>query len=180
MKTNFIFLTCLFLLLAVLSENTFAQEQTISKFENQPGAVKNTTTLRKSAFELKTIQIGVTEGLTFSTYDYVVGGDVMLNFEISEKLLFTTDVAFSNFAIKGRRDATFIPVKLGLKYFMKDKLYLMPEIGTAVRLSKVKKPDYVFALGIGYALEDLDFSLRYEDYTEFDGSQLSLRIAYSF
>lgn len=137
---------------------------------------------------------GINGGLpTEDPYDFNLGADVRLQYDITKRYSVTFTTGFSNFFVSGDdNDLGYIPAKAGFKAFvLKDKLYLLGELGAAFAVTNdYDKTSFLFSPGIGYATEYIDISLRYEHYTDFptvDGTsvdeglgQVALRFAYGF
>lgn len=178
MKTG-IYMVCV-LCMMVSTNILFAQNESLSKFNYDNPYANQKKMVHKAGFYLQAVQFGVNAGATFNEFDYVVSADGQLNFHITDRHFFTTDLAYVVFTAKGKRDQNFTPIKFGLKYFMADNFYLHPEIGTAIRLVGELRPDYVASFGFGYVVGPIDLSLRYEDYATFDGAQATFRVGYTF
>ena len=72
--------------------------------------------------------------------------------------------------------------KAGFKAFvLEDRFYVLGEIGAGFAVTNgYKETTFLWAPGIGYANENFDISLRYEDYKKFNTNQIALRLAYGF
>lgn len=138
---------------------------------------------------------GISGGLpTQDPYDYNLGADVRLQYDLSKRYSLTFTTGFNNFFVKGdNNDLGYIPVKGGFKAFvLKDKLYLLGEVGAAFAVTNdYNKNSLLLSPGIGYANEYFDLSLRYEYYNDFPKlnsdnttgkglGQIALRLAYGF
>ena len=138
---------------------------------------------------------GLSAGYPFQDpYEYNIGGDVRIQYDLSTKYSLTFTTGFNNFFVNGDdNDLGYIPVKGGFKAFvLKDKLYLLAEVGAAFAVTNdYDQSSFLASPGIGYATDVIDISLRYEHYTNFpilndDGTtdkglgQIALRFAYGF
>lgn len=137
---------------------------------------------------------GINAGLPLDNpYDFSLGADARLQYDLSKKYSLTLTTGFSNMFVSGdNNDLGYIPAKAGFKAFvLKDQLYLMGEVGAAFAVTnEYNKTSLLLSPAIGYATEKIDISLRYEHFNDFpvikndvvkDGlGQLSLRIAYGF
>jgi len=137
---------------------------------------------------------GINGGLPLQDpYDYNVGADVRLQYDLSTRYSLTLTTGFSNFFVSGKdNDLGYIPVKGGFKAFvLKDKLYLLGEVGAAFAVTNnYDKTSFLISPGIGFATEKIDISLRYEHYSDFPIltndtpdtglGQIALRFAYGF
>ena len=118
-----------------------------------------------------------------NVYNYALGADVRLQYDLTKRYSAVLTTGFTNlFISKNRPDLGFIPIKAGFKAFVwEDQFYVLGEVGGGIAVTNnVKQDTYIWAPGFGYAGKDIDISLRYEAYTEYDTEQIALRIAYGF
>ena len=139
--------------------------------------------------------VGINGGYVFQDpYDFALGADVRLQYDLSQKTSLTLTTGFTNL-FSGNdlvKDLGFIPVKAGFKGFIwEDRFYLLGEIGAGFGVTNTddreENTTLILAPGIGWASKYIDLSLRYEHYSNFmdiDGDkgvgQLALRVAYGF
>jgi hypothetical protein len=137
---------------------------------------------------------GINGGLPLDDpYDYNLGADARLQYDLSQRYSLTLTTGFSNMFVSGENnDLGYIPAKAGFKAFvLKDQLYLMGEVGAAFAVTNgYNKTSLLLSPAIGYANDNIDISLRYEHFNDFpvvkndvtkDGlGQISLRLAYGF
>jgi hypothetical protein len=137
---------------------------------------------------------GISGGLPLDDpYDFNLGADARLQYDLSKKYSLTFTTGFSNMFVSGdNNDLGYIPAKAGFKAFiLKDQLYLMGEVGAAFAVTNgYDKTSLLLSPTIGYATSAIDISLRYEHFNDFpvqNGSSvdtglglISLRIAYGF
>ena len=139
---------------------------------------------------------GVTGGYAVhDPYKLALSGDARLQYDLSKRYSLTLTTGYSNLFVSEAdgNDLGFIPAKLGFKAFVwNDQFYVMGEGGAAFAVSNdYDKTSLLLAPSIGYATKDIDVSLRYEFYNDFDrlnnnGSlgkgvgQVGLRVAYGF
>lgn len=117
------------------------------------------------------------------TYDWSLGGDVRLQYDLSTRTSLTLTTGFTNlFVDPNVDDLGFIPAKLGFKAFVAgDRFYVMGEVGGGFAVTNGHDQNtYIWSPGVGYATENIDVSLRYEAYTDYETDQIALRIAYGF
>jgi hypothetical protein len=129
--------------------------------------------------------IGLNGGLPTNndTYNWSLGGDVRLQYDLSKKTSVTLTTGFTNLFIdQNVKDLGFIPIKAGFKAFVwEDQFYILGEVGGGIAVTNgYDKNTYIWAPGIGYVNKAIDVSLRYEAYTEYDTDQIALRVAYGF
>lgn len=129
--------------------------------------------------------IGLNGGLPTNNdlYDWSLGGDVRLQYDLSKKTSVTLTTGFTNLFIdQNAKDLGFIPIKAGFKAFVwEDQFYVLGEVGGGIAVTNgYDKNTYIWAPGIGYVNKAIDISLRYEAYTEYDTNQIALRVAYGF
>ncbi|WP_347049979.1 hypothetical protein [Flavobacterium olei] len=133
---------------------------------------------------------GVNGGLpTDGDYDWALGGDVRLQYDLSQKTSLTLTTGFTNLFNGDKdelgndiKDLGFIPAKAGFKAFVwEDQFYVMGEVGAAFAVTNdYNQTSFLWAPGIGYANKYIDLSVRYEDYHDFRTNQVALRVAYGF
>lgn len=116
-------------------------------------------------------------------YDWALGGDVRLQYDLSKRTSLTLTTGFTNlFVGDDIPDLGFIPAKAGFKAFVwEDQFYVMGEVGAGFAVTNgYDETSILWAPSIGYATKHLDISLRYEDYDKFNTNQIALRFAYGF
>jgi len=132
---------------------------------------------------------GINGGIpTDNDYDWSLGGDVRLQYDLSKKTSLTLTTGFTNLFMgkdelgNDVKDLGFIPAKAGFKAFvLKDQFYVLGEVGAGFAVTNgYDKTTFLWAPGIGYANKYIDLSIRYEDYHDFKTNQVALRVAYGF
>ena len=136
---------------------------------------------------------GLNGGYVFEEpYDFSLGADVRLQYDLSKRTSVTLTTGFTNLFIgDDMKDLGFIPVKAGFKGFIwEDQFYLLGEVGAGFAVTNdYNKTSLILSPGIGYVPSKyIDLSLRYEYYNDFPNTlsdnrgvgQLALRIAYGF
>lgn len=154
--------------------------------------VENKATNYDQGFRLG---FGASGGYVFDDpYDFALGGDVRLQYDLTKRYSVTLTTGFTNLFIKGdNNDLGFIPAKAGFKaFFWEDQFYAMGEAGAGFAVTNgYDKTSLILAPSIGYAHENWDISVRYEHYNDFPAyknsglpgegtGQLGLRVAYGF
>ena len=138
--------------------------------------------------------IGLNVGLpTNEPYDFNLGADARLQYDLSKKYSLTFTTGFSNMFVSGKdNDLGYIPAKVGFKAFVfKDQLYVMGEVGAAFAVTNdYDETSLLLSPSFGYATKRIDISLRYDHFNDFptekNGSVnnglglISLRLAYGF
>lgn len=140
--------------------------------------------------------IGATAGYgVHDPYKLTLSGDARLQYDLSQRYSLTLTTGYTNLFVSKAdgNDLGFIPAKLGFKAFVwNDQFYIMGEGGAAFAVSNgYHETSLLLAPSIGYATKNIDVSLRYEHYNDFDrvnndGSlgkgvgQVGVRVAYGF
>lgn len=138
--------------------------------------------------------IGIAGGIpTGDPYDFSLGADARLQYDFNKTYSLTATTGFTNLFIEGdKNDLGFIPAKVGFKAFVfKDQFYLMGEVGAAFAVTNnYDQTSLILSPSIGYATKHIDFSLRYEHFSDFDVIRnntvksglgiIGLRLAYGF
>lgn len=123
--------------------------------------------------------LGLSGGFdTNSDYDFGLGGDIRLQYDLSRKTSLTLTSGYSHL-FADEKDAGFVPVKAGFKAFVSQNIYLMAEAGGAVGTSNFDT-SALLSPSIGFANRYIDVSIRYENYLNNNLDQLGLRVAYGF
>lgn len=116
-------------------------------------------------------------------YDWALGGDVRLQYNLSKRTSLTLTTGFTNlFVGDNAPDLGFIPAKAGFKaFFWEDQFYVMGEVGAGFAVTNnYDETTLLWAPSIGYAGKNIDISVKYEDYDKFKTNQIALRLAYGF
>lgn len=158
----------------------------------------NSTKAQESSTYDKGFRLGF--GLTggyavHDPYKLALSADARLQYDLSKRYSLTLTTGYTNLFVSEAdgKDVDFIPAKIGFKAFVwNDQFYIMGEGGAAfVTDPHYHKTSLLLAPSIGYATKDIDVSLRYEFYDDFDrlnndGSlgkgvgQIGVRVAYGF
>ncbi|KLT68567.1 MULTISPECIES: hypothetical protein [Flavobacterium] len=173
-KSENLKMLCVAVMAFLFANTTFAQETEAVKNE---GEIKT----YKPGFRLG---FGLNGGLpTDNAYDWSLGGDVRLQYDLSKRTSLTLTTGFTNLFIGDDvKDLGFIPAKAGFKAFIwEDQFYVLGEVGAGFAVTNgYNDTTFLWAPGIGYANKYIDISVRYEDYNKFKTNQVALRLAYGF
>ncbi|WP_235841740.1 hypothetical protein [Confluentibacter sediminis] len=138
--------------------------------------------------------VGLSGGLPLNDpYNFIVGGDVRLQYNISQSYSLCLTTGYNNLFVDNEEpNFGYVPVKVGYKTFLfKNEFYVMGEIGGAFSTTKeYNNNSMLFSPSIGYATKYVDISVRYEFLKDFpivknnvadNGlAQVMLRLAYGF
>jgi len=156
-----------FLIATMFTTATIAQEQKDTKYDR--------------GFKLG---FGINGGLpTDNAYDFSLGADVRLQYDLSQRTSVTLTTGFTNLFIgDNAKDLGFIPAKAGFKAFVwENRFYVLGEVGAGFAVTNgYNDTTFLWSPGFGYANKSFDVSLRYEDYKKFETNQIALRFAYGF
>ncbi|WP_406844306.1 hypothetical protein [Flavobacterium soyae] len=165
---------CLAAFAFLYSNTTFSQE-------NAAAAQESEAANYDQGFRLG---FGINGGIpTDKDYDWSLGGDVRLQYDLSKRTSVTLTTGFTNLFMKDDvKDLGFIPAKAGFKAFIwEDQFYVLGEVGAGFAVTNgYNDTTLLWAPGIGYANKYIDISVRYEDYDKFNTNQVALRLAYGF
>ncbi|MCG2611127.1 hypothetical protein LZZ90_06375 [Flavobacterium sp. SM15] len=114
-----------------------------------------------------------------NVYDFSLGADARLQYDFTTKTSLAATTGYTHLFSPGD-DAGFIPAKLGFKAFLGDQIYALGEAGGAFGTTKELGNSFLWAPGVGIATKHIDISLRYENYSEYNTGQISLRLAYGY
>lgn len=136
--------------------------------------------------------VGVNLGIpTNDGYNFAVGADARLQFDISKQVSIPVTTGYTHFIgekINGVKisDYGFIPLKAGIKLFLNDTgsgPYALGEAGAAFGVTKGSGTEFIYSPAIGYAWSNgLDLGIKYEGIPVGGATvgQVGLRIAYGF
>jgi hypothetical protein len=129
---------------------------------------------------------------TTDGYNFVIGGDLRLQKDFSSNVSGIASIGYNNYSFEdGNADNSLgvIPLKVGIKVFPLERLYLSGEIGAGFNATDKEKlgvdpgTAFIYSPGIGLGFNNgLDLSLRYEGLSRkaYDPGMVALRIAYGF
>lgn len=126
------------------------------------------------------IGYGLNGGIpTNDAYNFSLGADGRLQYDLTRKTSLAVTTGYTHLFSPGD-DGGFLPAKLGFKAFLGNQFYVLGEAGGAFGTTKELGNSFLWAPGIGVATKHIDVSLRYENYSDFNTGQISLRLAYGF
>lgn len=160
------------------------------------------TSEKEPAGDSKALRLGVglNVGLPIETlYSFAIGGDLRLQKDFGSNVSGMLTAGYTNFSIKDKykvagleKSIGFIPVKVGLKVFPLERLYISGEVGAGFGTDNNQETSFIYAPGIGVGFNNgLDLGIRYEGVGKglsqgfgYAGdnnlNQVALRIAYGF
>lgn len=126
---------------------------------------------------------------TRNVYNLAIAGDLRYQFDIDKQLSVPITTGYTRFMAKdipGYSDRSYIPAKVGLKYFFNDSgsgVYGLAEAGVAFGLGSYSNTDFLYSPALGYAWSNgLDLAAKYEGFNDagFNTGYFGLRLAYGF
>ncbi|MBL4677770.1 MAG: outer membrane beta-barrel protein [Mucilaginibacter sp.] len=150
----------------------------------------------QSKSETGKFSIGVEAGLPLGSfgdgYSFGIGGSLKYDQPIAEGTFVTGSAGYTSFIGKSvtidgfgtfkNPAAGFVPVKVGVKYFLAESFYGEAQLGAAFSTQSGGGTAFAYSPGIGYAFSpNVDLGIRYEAWSN-NGtvSQVAARLAYSF
>lgn len=121
-------------------------------------------------------EIAIPTGNSANISSIGVGGYVKFEQAVAQKFSITETAELTNFFGKKflnirSQDLTYLPVKLGLKYFPSENFYAEGQGGLAFPVNNSGKSNFTWALGVGNFIKSrnsnaqFDFGLRYQALT---------------
>jgi len=141
------------------------------------------------------LRVALNAGIALTSgYDIVIGSDLRIQKNISSATTGLLTMGYNHYSLRSgfiETNIAYIPVKVGLKFFPSNELYIAPAAGIAIGTkSEAFTYPIVYAAGIGTETKNgFDISLRYEKMTGriYDyldeikrPAQLALRVEYGF
>ncbi len=118
---------------------------------------------------------------------FQLGGTVRLQYGVSDNVALTATTGYYNFfATNSGKDLGVVPVKLGLKAFYTDNLYVGGEAGagfeTVSWAGGDKNTKLILAPTLGWADKSWDVGIKYENFSgqSINYGTIGLRVAYGF
>lgn len=126
---------------------------------------------------------------TNNNYNLAIGGDLRYQFDINKQLSVPITTGYTRLIAKDASiysDRGYVPVKVGLKYFLNDTgagVYGLAEAGLAIGVGTYSNTDFLYAPAIGYAWSNgFDLAAKYEGFNDgaISTGYFGLRLAYGF
>ncbi|MEO6633786.1 MAG: hypothetical protein ABIN13_18735 [Mucilaginibacter sp.] len=152
-------------------------------------------TTEKSAWRLGFgIEGGIPTGAIHDYSKFELGGTARLQYGVAKDVALTLTSGYYNFFADadakaiGGKSIGLVPVKLGVKGFVTDNIYLGAETGAGFETSSqyVKNTKFILSPAIGWANKSWDVGVRYEAFLgKSEGlsdnyGTVALRLAYGF
>jgi len=133
-------------------------------------------------------------GITFRNPRLVIGADLQLERYVSSNVALTFSAGYTHFTnktgtatyvlgnnppitLKYNTEQNIIPLKLGIKVFPAEKIYLLGAAGAAIDVNG--NASFLWSVTAGTKLGSrYDLGLKYENYKNFISNQLSVRLGY--
>jgi len=144
------------------------------------------------------VEAGAPTGNLHNVSNVMLGGTARLQYGVNQNVaLMLTSGYYNNFGKKvasGISDIKYpsvgiVPVKAGIKGYIGDGFYLSGEVGAGFETKDVyaradgsKDTKLILAPGIGYSWTNVDFGVRYENFSGQNNNYgiVAARIAYGF
>lgn len=139
-------------------------------------------------------ELGVPFGAMRDISSYAIGASFAYQYPINEKMFITASAGYTNFVYTGdykdvvksygvdRSGDGFVPVKLGIKYYIKGGFFGEGQGGVVFSTESGGGRAIAYSPGIGYTWdENIEIGVRYEAWSNYGTtSQAALRLAYRF
>lgn len=133
-------------------------------------------------------------GVLSDASSYMIGGSLKYDYPLSTNTSLTFSGGLNYFAYKSSTKAalialgltqtgeSFVPLKVGVKYFFDKAFYAEAQLGAAVSTEQNVSTSFIYAPGIGYKIGGgFDLGIRYEGWASGNSfSQAGARLAYTF
>ena len=120
-------------------------------------------------------------------FDVGFGGAGGLDIPVTRALYATGSAGVTSFYRKDSETRTYIPMKVGAKYYFSRMIYGQAEIGTSVGVQQGAGTAFIFAPGAGISYpvterSSVNMGVRYESWSRDGGNieQLALKVGYQF
>jgi hypothetical protein len=142
-------------------------------------------TNEKSAWRLGFgVEGGIPTGDISDGSNFQLGGTARLQYGVADNLALTLTSGYYNFFAKdeGVSDLGLVPVKLGIKSFFTDNLYVGAEAGAGFETRENGNTKLLLSPALGWADKHWDFGVKYENFSGQSNNYgaVGLRVAYGF
>ncbi|MES2276887.1 MAG: hypothetical protein V4592_12745 [Bacteroidota bacterium] len=135
------------------------------------------------------VEAGAPTGNAHNVSNFELGGTARLQYGADKGLAYTLTSGYYNMFGKeiGNTGVKYpavgvVPVKLGIKAFLADRVYFGAEAGAGFETNSGGNTKLIVSPGLGYASKSVDVGVRYENFSG-QGSNyglVGLRVAYGF
>ncbi|WP_207535018.1 hypothetical protein [Desertivirga arenae] len=138
------------------------------------------------------LEAGLPVGKSGDVYSLAIGGSLFLDYPVSPTFNVSGSAGFTNLTIKEEiswlgDNPSFIPLKVGAKYFFLNNLFAQAEVGAAVAATKGRSTAAIIAPGLGLSYPvsgrtNFEAGVRYESWAADGGSvdQVAFKAALKF
>nr|WP_067062980.1 outer membrane beta-barrel protein [Mucilaginibacter sp. L294] len=141
------------------------------------------------------VDAGLPVGNAKNASNLIIGGSLKYDHPIADGVFVTGSAGYSRVLFNNetknelksfgvdKSGVGYIPVKVGVKYFLAESFYGEAQVGAAFSTESGNGASFAYAPGIGYAFGGgVDLGVRYEGWSKSGGtlSQVAARLAYSF
>jgi hypothetical protein len=148
-------------------------------------AKAQTTTTAPSPWRLGFgIEGGIPTGSIHDFSKFELGGTARLQYDLSSNSDLTLTSGYYSFIAHpdGFKAQGVVPVKVGIKYFFTQNVYVAGEAGAGLETNYAKNTKLLLSPGLGWANDHWDVGVRYESLSGQNNSYgtVALRLAYGF
>ena len=133
------------------------------------------------------VDVGVPLGINHPIFNFVIGGDLQVDYKLADHLLATASLGFDARLYKGGIVKTdyYVPLLGGLRYFVTNKIFLSEQAGYSFKATTTLQNAFTDVAGIGYKpTSKSDILVGYKGLFYSGGgatfSTLAVRVAYNF
>lgn len=133
------------------------------------------------------LEVSLPGGTYGDLFDIGFGGSGGLDIPVTRALYATGSAGVTSFYRKDSETRTYIPMKVGAKYYLSRMIYGQAEVGTSVGVQQGAGTAFVFSPGAGLSYpvterSSINAGLRYESWSRDGGNieQLVFKIGYQF
>jgi opacity protein-like surface antigen len=183
-----------FLLVAVFAVAAF----TVSAQTEDEAKAGEAQDMGRTKFSLG-VEAGLPIGEAADFFGSALGGSIKVEIPVTAEIKFTGSGGYSVLSYSDDQKAilqgfgmntkpeTYIPLKVGGKYFFSKNIYGAAELGGVVAVARRGSNGFIWAPGVGISYPvsdryDIDAGLRYESWEQgsFTTSQIGVHVAFKF